>query len=115
MGRRPMHMQNQNNPRARATVAEGELSDDEAAAVQLKAEEGHRVCFLEVFPEEVVVVFLWVVLRQALWSLPLMGTCLSTGFETWTIDLGAGIDNVVYTPCWPVDVDCWGEGSFTVD
>ena len=49
----------QNNPRAIATVAEGELSHDEA--VQLKAEEGHRVCFLKVFPEGVVVIFLWVV------------------------------------------------------
>ena len=55
--------------------------------MQLKAEEGHRVCFLEVFPEGVVVIFTLGSLWQALWSLPLMGTCLSTGFETWTIDL----------------------------
>ena len=40
-----------------------------------------------------------------------MVTCLSTGFDRDVDDsiFGAGIDNVSCTPCWTVDVDCWGK------
>ena len=60
----------QNNPRALATVAEGNFQSSHDEAVQLKAEERPRVCFLEVFSEEVGVIFLWVVFDKHYGAFP---------------------------------------------
>ena len=62
-----------------------------------------------------MVIFLWVVFDNHSGAFPSWGLVCRRGLRRGRLIFGAGIDNVSCTPCWPVDVDCWGKGPFAVD